>query len=223
MLFRPVMEKYLIKAALFDLDDTLYPMASGINEMMGERIQLFVMRAHGLTYEAAVEKRHYYRNKYGTALRGLDAEHGSFDREGFLAYVHDLPIEEKLAARPEVRVMLEGLGLRKAVFTNSNIEHARRVLQHLNLSDCFEAIYDIRWLDGVNKPHPDAFHKVCDAMGVKPGECILVEDSIANSRAAKALGMTTILVDQPPSHAADWFITDVASVGEIVRTFIQPA
>ena len=53
-------------------------------------------------------------------------------------------------------------------------------------------------------------------------ECAFVEDTPVNTRTAKAMGMTTILVDCPPSDDAHWFIGDVWQVGDVIRTFVQP-
>jgi putative hydrolase of the HAD superfamily len=44
------------------------------------------------------------------------------------------------------------------------------------------------------KPDAGSFGTVLASIGARPGECVMVEDSMKNVRAAKALGMRTILV-----------------------------
>merc|ERR1712216_178607 len=44
------------------------------------------------------------------------------------------------------------------------------------------------------KPQIAAFEAVLAKVGVEPGECVMVEDSMKNLRAAKELGMKTVLV-----------------------------
>ena len=44
------------------------------------------------------------------------------------------------------------------------------------------------------KPDAGSFERVLDRIGARPHEAVMVEDSMKNVRAAKALGMRTILV-----------------------------
>jgi putative hydrolase of the HAD superfamily len=46
---------------------------------------------------------------------------------------------------------------------------------------------------GVRKPAEEYFHRVVRALGVKPGECVFVDDMEINIRAAQRLGLRTIL------------------------------
>ena len=116
-----------------------------------------------------------------------------------------------------VRQMLANMPMRKAVLTNSNVEHAERVLNHLKIQDCFEKIIDIKALNFVNKPCPTAYELALNMMGgIAPNKAMLVEDSAANTRTAKAMGMTTVLVDCPPSNDADHFVDHVNQVHHLI-------
>ncbi|MCW1967939.1 MAG: HAD-IA family hydrolase, partial [Anaerolineae bacterium] len=158
----------------------------------------------------------YKRQQYGTALRGMIEEKIPFDREEFFRFVHDFELDS-MQPDPSVQNMLSNLPMRKAVLTNSNIEHAERVLQHLQLSDYFEKVIDIKALDFVNKPWPEAYLRALDMMGgVAPHKAMLVEDSAANTRTAKEMGMLTVLVDTPISDDAHYFVEHVNQVGELV-------
>jgi beta-phosphoglucomutase-like phosphatase (HAD superfamily) len=42
------------------------------------------------------------------------------------------------------------------------------------------------------KPHPDIFLFAADKLGVRPNECLVIEDSTGGIRAAVAAGMTAI-------------------------------
>ena len=52
-------------------------------------------------------------------------------------------------------------------------------------------------LIGIRKPDPRIYHMSCDALGVKPKECIYLDDLGVNLKPAKAIGMTTIKVIDP--------------------------
>lgn len=199
----------------FDLDDTLYPRGSQVMFRIGERIQLFIEQTLEVSPERAKEIRFYWRDTYGTALRGMTEEKVTFDREHFFNFVHDIKLDGVLYPDPAVRKMLLALPYRRAVLTNANVEHAQRILAHLQLSDCFERIVDIRAMKYVNKPYDDSYQTACALMNCAPTEAILVEDMPVNTRAAMALGMKTILVDCPPSNDAHFFVPHVKDVGTL--------
>ncbi len=50
---------------------------------------------------------------------------------------------------------------------------------------------------GLRKPDPRIYQHTCEAIGVEPEEAIFLDDIGRNLKAARALGMTTIKVDDP--------------------------
>jgi len=50
---------------------------------------------------------------------------------------------------------------------------------------------------GLRKPDPRIYRHTCDAIGVAPSEAVFLDDIGQNLKAARALGMTTIKVDDP--------------------------
>ncbi len=72
-----------------------------------------------------------------------------------------------------------------------------RTLRELGLEKVFpdEMVFAVNDVLPHCKPEVDAFQKVFDAIGVKdPSECMMIEDSMKNIRAAKNLGMATLLI-----------------------------
>jgi len=125
-----------------------------------------------------------------------------------------------LMADPRLRAMLLDIPLRRAILTNADIAHALRVLKHLDIHDCFERVIDIRALSYRNKPDLIAYRLAMGMLKVQPREVIFVEDTPANARAARAIGMTTVLIECPPSDAADYFLDSVLEVGQLVAELI---
>jgi putative hydrolase of the HAD superfamily len=186
-----------MKLILFDLDETLYPRSAALMQQISQRITQYMVEKAGVSAEQANELRAHFRGTYGTALRGLMEEGHPIDVEDYCE-------------------MLLGIPLRRAVLTNSNIEHAERILRHMNIYDCFERVIDIRALGFKNKPDPLAYTLAMKLLDVLPEEVIFVEDTPVNTRAAKAIGMTTILIECAPSDAADYFLDSVMEVGPLV-------
>jgi putative hydrolase of the HAD superfamily len=207
----------MLKAILFDLDETLYPRASTLMPTIGARIRQYVVERMGVTEAEADALRIHWRQTYGTALRGMVEEGYDVDLDDFLQFVHDIPLEGIIEAQPEVREMLLSIPLRRAVLTNSDAAHATRVLQHVNLLDCFERIIDIRALKFINKPDPKAYAAALAIMGVRADEAILVEDTPVNTKPAKMLGMKTILVDYPITGDSDFYVATLLGVKDVVK------
>lgn len=175
------------------------------------RINQFIVDQLGVSPERAAQIRRDYHDRYGTSLRGLIANY-DIDPEGFLEFVHDLPLEEFLTPNPNLDEMLSLIPLRKVIFTNASREHAARVLDLLGVARHFERIADVRDFDTESKPHPHAYHRILQILDAEPDQCIFVEDSARNLAPARELGMLGILVgNQVPedNHAADIYIEEI--------------
>ncbi|RME32832.1 MAG: pyrimidine 5'-nucleotidase [Thermoflexia bacterium] len=206
---------------LFDLDETLYDRRTGLMEEIGRRITLWLQERLGLNPEEAEGVRKAYVQRYGTTLAGLQAEWPrDVDVEEYLRFVHDVPVEAYLRPDPALASMLAGLPLRRAVFTNSNREHALRVLHALGIAHLFEVIVDIRAVGMCPKPWLDAYRRTLEILGVPGSACILVEDRAVNLRPAKQFGMTTVLVDGEPEEGVDFTVRDILEVGPLVEQLL---
>ena len=185
---------------LFDLDDTLYPASAGLFPLVSRRITERICKILSLPPdEARLVQRRYWK-EYGTSIRGLILHHG-IDPEPFLAYVHDVPVEQYLHADPALRGMLERLGGPRHVFTNSPSEFTGRVLTALGVSDMFEDVFDIRHAGYVPKPHTDPYQRVLDRLCCEGSCCVMIDDNMQNLHAARLHGMRTVWLRVPDSVA----------------------
>lgn len=181
------------KALLVDLDDTVYPISSGLWPIIRDRIGLYMMERMGMAQDVVPSLRARLFSTYGTTFRGLKTEF-SINEDDFLAFVHDVPLHEFISPDPCVRTALLKYPLQRAIFTNADDQHALRVLKVLNLQDCFEEIIDIRILNPHCKPQPEAYHIASQKLNVDPACCVMVDDSIDNLITARNLGFYTIRV-----------------------------
>jgi putative hydrolase of the HAD superfamily len=206
---------------LFDLDETLYPRSAGLMSAITARITQFIASRYGMSIQQADDLRQQLRALHGTALRGLMEAGYPVNVDDYFAYVHDIALDGVLMADPRLRTMLLSIPLRRVIFTNADITHAQRILKHLDIQDCFERIIDIHALSYRNKPDPLSYRLVMEMLNVQPREVIFVEDTPANTRAARAIGMTTVLIECPPSDAADYFLDSVLEVGPLTTELIR--
>ena len=213
---------------LFDLDETLYPRENGLMQEIGRLIRLWLRDRLELTPEQASVMQRDYFLRYGTTLTGLIAER-EVDADDYLTFVHAIPVETYLRPNPALAAMLAGLPLRRVIYTNATQAYGWRVLRALGVSDCFERVIGIEDVGLRNKLFRDAYERVLGLLGAEGDECIMVEDSDRNLRAAKALGMTTMLVGTDGFDAlsggiqesADFVLENVLDVGPVVHNLFN--
>jgi len=193
----------------FDLDDTLYPTSTGLWHAIKERMNIYMRDRMGFDPAEIPSLREKYYLQYGTTLRGLQANH-EIDVEDFLAFVHDLPLDEYIQPNPDLCEIIASLGTRNLVFTNADAAHARRVLKALELDDCFESIVDVNAVAPYCKPMPESFQIAMDMAGESdPARCVMIDDLPRTTQAAREAGLFSILFGRESPHPeADATLTD---------------
>lgn len=209
----------------FDLDSTLYPESNGMWVIIRQRIDLYMRDRLGLSPDEIPALRHDYFTGYGTTLRGLQAHYG-IDPQDYLNFVHDLPLDDYLQPEPQLRQLLLSIPHQRWILTNSDLDHVNRVLNKMEIQDCFDGIVDVWALDPYCKPQREAYQRALElAHAPDPQGCAFLDDSIRNLAPAHEAGFFTILVGGEGSDpAVDRAIADIydlrASVPELWDGFI---
>jgi putative hydrolase of the HAD superfamily len=210
---QPVPDFRHVNAWIFDLDNTLYPAASGLFGQIDLRMTEFVADLLGVSrQEARIVQKAYYRD-HGTTLNGLMQLHG-VDPESYLGYVHDIDLS-LLADDAHLDTALARLEGRRFVFTNGCRNHAARVLDRLKLAHHFDDIWDIRTIGFRPKPDPLAYDAVMAGAGIAPTRAAMFEDAARNLVPAHALGMTTVWLRNGSEWSRQGPAFPVASSGHI--------
>ena len=111
--------------------------------------------------------------------------------------------------RPEMVAALDACraaGLRNACLTN-NIASAsegssERQARIAAVMARFDQVVESSKV-GVRKPEPKFYEIACELLDVSPTECVFLDDLGINLKPARAMGMTTIKVDQPAPALAE--------------------
>jgi len=211
----------MVAAVLFDLDNTLYAPERDLFALIDKRINRYMLEVVAIPHAEVDGLRRHYWKAYGATLQGLIRHYG-VDPEDYLDYVHDVDVTTRLQPDPLLCSSLQRLPLRRFVFTNGSRGHAERVLAALGLAGSFEEIFDIRIANYQPKPNPDPYHGVLRQLGLAAGDCVMVEDSLANLATAKQLGMTTVLVAQHPANAAaiDHQVATASQAAQLVTSWL---
>ncbi|GKV08084.1 hypothetical protein SLEP1_g19766 [Rubroshorea leprosula] len=125
---------------VFDLDDTVYPLSSGLSVKVTQNIQEYMVQKLGIEEENVPNLCFSLYKYYGTTMAGLKAIGYNFDPDDFHSFVHGRLPYTLLKPDPVLRSLLLSLPIRKVIFTNADKAHAARVLSIMGLEDCFERI-----------------------------------------------------------------------------------
>jgi len=212
-----------IRNWVFDLDNCLYPASTGLFALIDERMGAYIQRLLDCDPVEAkrVQKAHFH--EHGTTLAGLMREQG-VDPHHFLDDVHAIPLD-RVSQDERLASALSRLPGRKFVFTNGDAPYARRVLQAIGIDGHFDELHDIHASDLRPKPDPYGYRLLCERFGIDPGQALLADDMVQNLAPAKALGMTTVWVDngsERGNHNYDDAVVDVAvtNIGEWLESIL---
>lgn len=218
----------MIRAVLFDLDETLLDRTASIRQFLDAQYRAFADHLDHIPYET-------YRDRFLVLDEfGYAPKERVYDRL-VNEFALDVPATTLLddfrengwracILFPGARELLQHLrtrGYRLAIVTNGAVSSQQAKVDHAGLADLVDQVL-ISEAEGVRKPDPIIFQRAVDRLGVQPAECVFVGDNpAADIGGARNVGMKTIWrrghlpwpEDQPPS--ADRTITDLALLFEL--------
>jgi len=92
--------------------------------------------------------------------------------------------------------VIDDASLPMAIASSSNEEIIDAVLLKLGIRGSMEVVHSAQHED-YGKPHPAVYMSTAQKLGVKPEECLALEDSVNGVISAKAAKMTCIAVPEP--------------------------
>ncbi|CAL9244251.1 unnamed protein product [Arabidopsis halleri] len=177
---------------LFDIDDTLYPLSSGLAMEVKKNIQEYMVQKLGIEEDKVQELCLSLYKIYGTTMAGLKAVGYDFDYDDFHRFVHGRLPYSTLKPDPILRNIILSLPIRKVVFTNADKAHAAKVIARLGLENCFEKIISFETLNPITKTE--------SPVDTKTREIFDISSYMANPDPSIELPKTTVVCK--PSEGA---------------------
>lgn len=189
----------MIRGVLFDFDGVIVQ-----SEPLHMRTFMEILAPYGVN----VSEERWYREFAGTGSRSI------FERlireYGIPESIEDLVERRKalyeayvrsgmLKTTPGVREFLLSLrkeGIKCAIVSGSHRTNVELALSIFGLGDFFDLIVsgdDTKY----RKPDPGAFLYAANELGLRPAECVVIEDSVAGAEAARRGNMKLITVKSP--------------------------
>jgi beta-phosphoglucomutase family hydrolase len=105
-------------------------------------------------------------------------------------------VAKNIKALPGVILLIKSLNknhIKTAIASSAVAANIDVILRGLGIENVFQAIaYGTEVAEG--KPSPEIFQLAAQKLGVKPGNCVVIEDAIAGVAAAKSAGMKCVAV-----------------------------
>lgn len=194
---------------LFDLDNTLHDASFAIFPAINANMNALIARvleaeskpAHA---EAVNDIRVAYWQRYGATLLGM-MRHHAVKSADFLHEAHQFTdLTSMIRSERGVAKILERLQGKKILLTNAPAAYSHAVMQHLRLQKHFSSHLSIEsmWVHRELRPKPSRIllRKLLAKHRWQAHDCVLIEDTVQNLKAAKALGMHTVWCTRYMGH-----------------------
>lgn len=190
---------------LFDLDNTLHDASHAIFPAISANMNTYIARVLSQNGETATQAmidaaRVGYWKRYGATLLGMMRHHQVCPTD-FLRETHDIgPLAELLRFERGLGRLLRRLPGRKILLTNAPNSYSTEIVRRLKLHNHFSHHVAIEHMHVHRqlrpKPSKLMLRRLLRKHGVAAQRCILVEDTLANLRTARQLGLRTVWVTQ---------------------------
>ena len=204
-----------IKAVLFDMDGVLLESEQYINEA---GVLMFREKGYHVAPKDFIEFTGMGEDRY---LGGVAEKHGipfNLKKDKARTYeIYENLVKENIDPLPGVRSFImecKNRGLKIAVATSADRIKLEINLREINLPvSTFDATVNGEEIEH-KKPAPDIFLKAAERIGVKPTDCLVVEDAVSGVQAAKAAGAKVLALtttfNETELSEANWIAADLS-------------
>lgn len=197
----------MIKAIIFDFGDVFINLDKDATSRKLKQMDIEDLP------ESIIAKNKEYEQGFVTSNEISDFYRAQFPQlrtEDFLVSWNSMLLEfpeyryrflEKLAEKNDHKLIL---------LSNTNENHIEHIKNNVSFFEDFKKCFDAFYLSheiGLRKPEPEIFEFVLEDNGLKPGECLFIDDTTENTAAADRLGFHTWNLEPTREDVIDLFTT----------------
>ncbi|MBU1974919.1 MAG: HAD family phosphatase [Nanoarchaeota archaeon] len=205
----------MIKAVIFDRDGVIIDI-EGIDIMSATKA--FQELGIELTNEDKTKIVGRHPQNYFKFLEKYNIPYDKFRPRQRELYYEEFDNANLFAETIGLIKRLHDMKLTLALTTTARRKSTNTVLKRAELEDIFNVIVTAEDYK-TKKPDPESYILTAKKLGVKPVDCVVVEDSEVGMRAAKSAGMTCIIIPNDFTKKQDFTAADlvVESADEIMK------
>ncbi len=218
-------------AVIFDFDGVLAD-----SEVLSNSVLAEIVTELGVPTTLEDCYRNFMGRRLGEVIEAIERTVGSklpedfadhYQRRTFEAFRYDLkPVN---GAREFLQSWRH---VPQCIASSSSPERLALSLEVLNLADQFEGRVFSASNVARGKPHPDIFLHAAEQLGVRPQECVVIEDSVGGVTAGRAAGATVIgftaaghvqagLDVRLKQAGADYVVASFVELDRVIRPLLQ--
>jgi len=191
----------MIKAVLFDFDGVIVKSEDVHRKTFMDLMAMEIPQDRWYREFAGTGSRKIFKQLLGEKGQEKDLNGLVEKRRGlFEDYVEAGKIPE-MPGLTQFLDSLDAAGIKSAIVSGGHRGYIERLIEMLGISGRFQYIVsadDIPY----RKPDPEPFLIAARELGVKPGECLVIEDSYSGCQAARAAGMKLVWMRPYPEMNA---------------------
>lgn len=184
-----------IKGVLFDMDGIILDTEKLYTRFWREAAQSL---GYPMTQEMALGMRSLSREVGERQLKEYLGEEVDYQEvrnrriELMSAFIKENGVELKLGIH-ELLVFLKEKGIKSSIATSSPLDRTKAYLSQVGLVDAFDELVSGHMVEH-GKPDPDIYIYAASIIGLKPEECLVLEDSPAGLLAGFRAGCIPVMV-----------------------------
>ena len=184
-----------IKGVLFDMDGVILDTEKLYTRFWVEAAQTL---GYPMTYEMALGMRSLSRQAGERQLKAYLGEAVDYHevRETRIRIMETFIEENGVELKPGIHELLAFLkehGIKTSIATSSPLDRTKKYLSQVGLVDSFDALISGHMVEH-GKPEPDIYLYAASNLGLKPEECLVLEDSPTGILAAYCAGSVPVMV-----------------------------